>query len=107
MNASTHNTAPQQLVIASQNPVKVNATLSGFCRSFPGCRFTAVGIRVDSGVSDQPTSDEETRLGAVQRAAAAQHQRPEADYWVGIEGGLETIAGQMMAFAWVVIHSAE
>ena len=28
---------------------------------------------------------------------------PEADYWVGIEGGIEETGDEMQAFAWVVI----
>lgn len=106
MNASADKTAPQRIVIASQNPVKVNATLAGFRESFPQRQFTAVGISADSGVSDQPISDKETRLGAANRAIAARREHPESDFWVGIEGGIETMDGQMMAFAWVVIHSA-
>jgi len=105
MKAAVENAAPRQIVVASQNPVKVSATLSGFRQSFPTCQFTAVGISADSGVSDQPASDEETRQGATNRATAARHEHPDADYWVGIEGGIATIAGQMVAFAWVVIHS--
>lgn len=106
MSASAE-TAPRRIVIASQNPVKVNATLAGFRQSFPHLQFTAVGTSVDTGVSDQPTSDNETRRGAANRAIAVRREHPESDYWVGIEGGIETMDDQMMAFAWVVIHSAK
>ncbi|MGB0931621.1 MAG: GNAT family N-acetyltransferase [Chitinophagales bacterium] len=35
-----------------------------------------------------------------------QNQEPEADFWVGIEGGLTyNIAGKMEAFAWIVVLS--
>lgn len=107
MNASADQTAPRRIVVASKNPVKVNAALAGFGKSFPGQPFTAIGISAASGVSDQPSSDEETRQGATNRTSAARAQHPDADFWVGIEGGIETIAGQMVAFAWVVIHSAQ
>lgn len=58
---------------------------------------------VDSGVSDQPKSDEETRVGSRNRAMAASDALPEADYWVGLEGGVEVIDEQLMAFAWMAI----
>jgi inosine/xanthosine triphosphatase len=32
---------------------------------------------------------------------------PDADYWVGIEGGVEEIDGRLAAFAWVVIRSSD
>jgi inosine/xanthosine triphosphatase len=48
-------------------------------------------------------SDAETYLGAMQRAQALKARYPEAEFWVGIEGGLEVKEGQMEAFAWVVI----
>jgi len=54
-------------------------------------------------VSDQPTSDQETRVGARNRATAAGDALPEADYWVGLEGGVEVIDEQLMAFAWMAI----
>ena len=42
-------------------------------------------------------------------AAAAEELRPESDYWVGIEGGIEDGLGDdigaMTAFAWVVVRS--
>ena len=72
--------------------------------SWRSARFSC--ISVDSSVGNQPLSDEETRCGAVNRVVAARMERPDAEFWVGIEGGIETIADQMFAFAWVVIQSA-
>lgn len=62
---------------------------------------------VDSGVSDQPNSDEETRVGARNRAMAASDALPKADYWVGLEGGVEVIDEQLMAFAWMAIRGTD
>jgi inosine/xanthosine triphosphatase len=31
---------------------------------------------------------------------------PEADYWVGVEGGVEADEREMSAFAWIVVESA-
>ncbi len=90
------------VIIASTNPVKIEAARRGFTALFgPGYRFE--GIAVPSGVSDQPRSDAETRRGARNRAARARQRRPEADFWVGIEGGIEDTPEGMAAFAWVHI----
>ncbi|MFN8379179.1 MAG: inosine/xanthosine triphosphatase [Anaerolineae bacterium] len=95
------------LIVASTNPVKVRAALGGFQRMWPDQSFTADGLSVPSGVSDQPMGDDETLRGAYQRAAGAQVARPDADYWVGIEGGCAEGAGGLEAFAWVVVLGRE
>ncbi len=63
------------------------------------------GVDVPSGVSHQPMTDAETLTGARTRAGNARTARPEADFWVGIEGGVEERMKDegMHAFAWVVI----
>jgi inosine/xanthosine triphosphatase len=91
------------IVVASLNPVKIVAAKSGFQHMFRHNAITARGVAVASGVADQPMSDDETRRGALNRVAAARDLLPQADYWVGIEGGVEWHAGQLTAFAWVVI----
>jgi inosine/xanthosine triphosphatase len=95
------------IVIASENPVKIQAALGGFQRLFPEESFAVQTASVPSGVSHQPMTSEETRLGALNRARAARQAIPEADYWVGIEGGVESENGSLAAFAWVAVLSAE
>jgi inosine/xanthosine triphosphatase len=121
----------KRIAVASSNPVKVRAALNGFARMFPYEQFEASSILVASGVSRQPRSDEETLRGARNRVEEAMKRAPEADFWVGIEGGVgksrqemagktatglasELTAGmtarmtaRMTAFAWVVIHSKD
>jgi inosine/xanthosine triphosphatase len=101
----------KQIVVASKNPVKIAAALEGFQRIFPGNTYKTHGITVPSGVPDQPFSDAETLQGALNRAQNAQEQEPQADYWVGIEGGVEDTpdqtAGTLRSFAWVVIIDRE
>lgn len=70
---------------------------------WPEQTFAATGVSVPSGVSDQPMGDEETLAGAYNRAAGVRALRPDADYWVGIEGGCAEGAGGLEAFAWVVV----
>ena len=91
--------------IGSQNPVKINSVQLGFTKMFPDLEFSFQGIGVDSGVSNQPLSEEETITGAINRVENLFHQEPQADYWVGIEGGSKIVDSGMETFAWVVIKS--
>jgi inosine/xanthosine triphosphatase len=91
------------ILVASNNPVKIQAALNGFQKMFPGEPFEIQGMSVPSGVSDQPMTSAETLQGALNRARGAAQQ--PADFWVGIEGGCEEMQEEMQAFAWVVILS--
>ena len=94
------------LIIASQNPVKIQAVSRAFQAMFPDEMFTIQTVSVSSEVSDQPRTDLETVTGAANRARHAAGLLPQADYWVGIEGGVADEENEMAAFAWVVILSA-
>lgn len=96
----------KKVVIASNNPVKINTTRVGFEKMFPEEAFEFEGISAPSEVSDQPVSENETLLGATNRARNVS-KMIEADYWVGIEGGLEDVDGELEAFAWMVVISKE
>lgn len=93
----------KRVIVASGNPVKVNATREGFRRMFPEAEFDFETVSVDSGVGHQPMTETETLRGAENRARAASEAVTEADYWVGIEGGIEDLADGMLAYAWIVI----
>lgn len=92
-----------KLVVASNNPVKIGAALAGFRQMFPDQEYSAEGVSVPSGVSVQPMTDSETLQGAHNRAAAAKAAQPDADYWIGIEGGCDDVNGAVEVFAWVVV----
>jgi len=92
-----------KIIVASRNPVKLNATERGFAAMFPNQPVFVQGVRVPSGVADQPMTDAETRLGAQNRVHNAKNAQPHADLWVGIEGGVETLNDNLHAFAWVVV----
>ncbi len=94
-------------IVSSQNPVKIRATELAFTEAFPQENFTFQGISVPSGVSDQPMTEEETLLGARNRVQAAREKHPEADYWIGIEGGLHPMETGLQAMAWVVVQGKE
>ncbi len=92
-----------KVVIASHNPAKIRAVKQAFSLQFPEEVIELIPVSVESGVSDQPLSDEETRHGARNRAQNAHEQHVDADFWVGLEGGIETIDGQLTAFAWMAV----
>jgi len=102
------------VVVASTNPVKIQAVRNGFQAMFPDKAWDFEGVSVSSNVSHQPLTNSETEKGAMSRVKNAKGARPDADFWVGIEGGTSDLpAGRqacqnkqdMEAFAWVVIES--
>ncbi|EHH2558294.1 non-canonical purine NTP phosphatase [Vibrio parahaemolyticus] len=93
--------ATQKVVIASLNPAKINAVKSAFQIAFPQQAFEFVGISVPSEVADQPMTNEETHRGAVNRVKNARVEMPTADFYVGLEAGIEG----NVTFAWMVIES--
>lgn len=98
---------PLRIAVASRNPVKIGATEQAFAMVFPDEALELLPVSVESGVSDQPASDDETRRGARNRATAARASAPDASYWVGLEGGVEVIDGQLMAFAWMAVQGSD
>lgn len=90
-----------RVVVASKNPVKVEAVSTAFRLQFARADVTIQAVNVASGVANQPVGDDETRTGALNRIRAARRACPDADYWVGLEGGVQTIDGELTAFAWM------
>ncbi len=91
------------IVVGSKNPVKLAAAETAFTEAFLK-GFNVNGLNVSSDVPAQPKGDEETFLGAKNRAQNARSIFPEGDYWVGIEGGIAEDPHGMYAFAWVYIE---
>lgn len=96
-----------KVIVASKNPVKINTTEIGFVKMFPELSFEVEGISAPSGVSDQPLSEKETLRGAINRVNNVSKIAPKADYWVGIEGGVEDLDEGMISFAWIVIKNKD
>ncbi|MEC0303455.1 DUF84 family protein [Terribacillus saccharophilus] len=71
-----------KMIVGSKNPAKVQAVSAVF-----GTRWELESAAVDSGVSAQPMSDEETRQGAIQRAIACS-KLSGASAGIGLEGGV-------------------
>ena len=97
----------KKIIIASKNPVKIKAALNGFQKMFPQENFETEAVSVPSGISDQPMTDQETLKGACNRTKNAMELNLQADYWVGIEGGVDFEGDELSAFAWIVVRSHE
>lgn len=97
----------KKIIVGSKNPVKIEASLAGFKKMFKEVEFEIVGISVESGVSEQPSSDKETFKGAYRRALNTKKASSDGDYFVGIEGGVEQNGSEMESFAWLVIISKD
>jgi inosine/xanthosine triphosphatase len=98
----------RKVIIASKNPVKIDAVKKGFELMFNNEEFEYLGVSVSSGVSDQPSSDEETFIGAKNRVDNSFKKIFDADFYVGLEGGIESVGvseKDMESFAWIVIMS--
>lgn len=89
------------VVAATTNPAKIEAITLAFADVFGADQCRIEGVDVDSGVPRQPLGSLETRTGARNRVMMARQVRPEADFWVGVEAGIE----EHMTFAWMVIEN--
>jgi inosine/xanthosine triphosphatase len=97
----------KKIIIASRNPIKINATRLAFEQTFPDKVFQFEGVSISSDISDQPMSSNETLKGAVNRSNNAKLECMNADCWIGIEGGVEKKGKEMQVFAWIYIQSKE
>lgn len=85
--------------------MKVEAVKIGFKKVFPETEFIYESLSVPSGVSNQPLSNKETYAGALNRCTNAYREIKKADFWIGIEGGIQKFNNETEAFAWVYIKS--
>jgi len=74
------------IAVGSKNPTKIEPVENVFSHHFK--KVKVVGVRVKSGVSDQPKSQDEMFEGALNRAKQALKKVRNAKYGVGIEGGV-------------------
>ena len=74
------------VITGTTNPAKLKPVQLVFGQVFAGAEVH--GLSVPSGVREQPIGEEETELGAVNRANAALAGLPGAAWGVGLEGGV-------------------
>ncbi len=93
-----------KILVGSTNPVKINATREAFKRFYDSVEV--LGFPVSSGVSEQPI-EEEVFKGAKNRALELiklnENENINADFFVGIEGGIGKLAGIWFSFGGVCI----
>lgn len=86
-----------EFIIGSKNQAKVKAAKETLAIHFPEAKI--IYEEVGSGVSDQPFGEEETRLGAINRALRASSLNKGA-LGIGLEGGVRVLEGQMYMCNW-------
>lgn len=89
------------VVCATTNPSKIQAILQAFDEIYGEGSCHIESVAVDSGVPEQPFGSIETRTGARSRVVNARQVRPEADFWIAIEAGID----EDSTFSWVVIEN--
>lgn len=92
---------PTTVAIGTQNKAKTEGVKLAFSKIHS--RLELHGFSVDSGISEQPTTDEESVTGAINRAEAALAMLKTADYGVGLEGNVATVSDRMFLHGWVAI----
>ena len=114
------NESTIRVVVGSLNPCKINSARMAFTAAFPSSQITVRGIAAPSLIPDQPYGDDETLLGARNRAkgaaaAAAAASWEGVTHSVGMEGGVgastaaaakaesETPSASLECFAWMVV----
>jgi inosine/xanthosine triphosphatase len=98
-----------RLCVGSMNPVKINAAKHAFEIVFPAHFIHCEGMNTPSGVADQPMTESETRLGAMNRAeyCAKQDSNQMVNFSVAMEGGVDEFEEGAATFAYVAILDSE
>ncbi|MCH8050148.1 DUF84 family protein [Patescibacteria group bacterium] len=96
----------KKVAVGSKNPVKIEAVRLAFKTAWPREEWAVEGIEVDSGVPDQPMSDEESICGARNRAQRSL-EALQADFGVGLEGGLQKISEFWFDCGWIIVTDIE
>lgn len=89
-----------KISVGSTNPVKLGASAEAF--ELVGEEVEIARFDVESGVSDQPTSDREAIEGAMKRAEKAK-EKGEFDFGVGLEGSVSDTDFGMFLTGWAFL----
>ncbi len=89
-----------KIFVGSTNPAKINAVKAIFPEA------TVEGKAVPSNVSDQPFSDEETLIGAINRARLSQKMN-ETGLGIGLEGGVMELKDELYVCNWGALVDQE
>lgn len=89
------------IVVGSDNPAKINGVRNVFLAHFAQVNVRGVFIR--SGVSETPLTDTEIFQGAMNRAKGAMEKISDADFGVGVEGGMHRFSYGWVKYELVII----
>ncbi|MCP8617157.1 DUF84 family protein [Salirhabdus salicampi] len=89
-----------KVIVGSQNPTKIQAVEAVFSND------EVKGNPVESKVSSQPFSDEETLEGAINRARECAQSAKDA-IGIGLEGGIMEMGGQSYLCNWGALVDRE
>lgn len=92
----------KKVAVGSKNPVKVEAVRLAFQAIWPDEKWIVEGVSVESGISDQPMSDDECISGAGNRARRSIDVL-KSDFGVGLEGGIQKIGKHFFVCGWIVV----
>lgn len=84
-----------KIAIGSKNPAKISAVEEAF-KDFS---YEIIAVDAESGVSEQPMSDDETIKGAINRAVEAA-EKSGATIGIGLEGGVQQTPHGLMLCNW-------
>lgn len=90
-----------KVILTTKNLGKTEAVKKVIDELFPGSEV--IGIKVDSGVSATPMSDDEGIKGALNRIKNAKKEIPDADMYLGLEGILMTNSYGSFICGWAVV----
>lgn len=97
-----------KILVGSKNPVKIESVKEAFSHYFDNVEV--IGVKVNSNVPDQPIN-EQTFDGAKNRALELKKKNDEesidADFFVGIEGGIIQIYKKWFAFGGMCILNSK
>ncbi len=97
-----------RILVGSKNPVKINASKEAFEKYFNNVEV--IGINVESGVPAQPVEDQVLQ-GAKIRAGNLfglnMKRNLNAEYFVGIEGGIAKLSNRWFSFGGICILNAQ
>jgi non-canonical (house-cleaning) NTP pyrophosphatase len=77
-----------RVIVGSISVIKLDAVKASFITSFGNIPVLFETCDVSSGVREQPVGENETFLGASNRAKSVKSLYPHADMWIGIENGM-------------------
>lgn len=75
-----------KIIVGTQNKDKVKIVKDSFTNLHLEVEVNSVAVK--SGIMGQPLDKRTTKKGAINRAKDAKKKKPDADFWIGLEGGL-------------------